>query len=341
MGLFGPSEITGIDIGAGAIKVVRIADGKHPKLLSAAVVELPLEDVTPDLISRELRALLSAKKIGKNTVVTQVPGKDLTIRSLTMPAMPHSELAEAIRWEAKRHVSFPLDAALVEYLVTGEKKEGMSSKYDILLVAAEKAVVEGHLVPFRDAGIKVSVVDANPLALRNALRLRKTPEDQNTLLVDIGAGKTEINIFNKYVLRFSRCLETGGLDMTRAIADQMGVSLPEAESLKQKQGLSSASESDATGTVLRGKLDALLMEIRRSVEYYKTTFREKSVEGTIITGGVSLMPGIREYFYQALESPVELDNPFQNLPTAPGVFDEFGSLGPRFSTAVGLALRKG
>ncbi len=40
MGLFS-NDITGIDIGAGSIKVVRIArGGNRPKLLSAALVEL-------------------------------------------------------------------------------------------------------------------------------------------------------------------------------------------------------------------------------------------------------------------------------------------------------------
>ena len=82
------------------------------------------------------------------------------------------------------------------------------------------------------------------------------------------------------------------------------------------------------------------MEIRRSVEYYKTTFREKTVESMIMTGGVSLLQGIREYCAQSLEHTVEIDQPFSSLACKDSLLEEFGPHAPRFSAAVGLALRK-
>ena len=341
MGLFGSNIITGIDVGAGSIKAVQIAAGKRPKLLSASIVELPLEPV-PEAVGEELRHLQDNKKIGRKNVVTQMPGKDITIRSLLLPKMPLAELREAVRWEAKRHISFPLDAALVEYLITGEKHEGMVDKYDILMVAAEQNKVVAHLAPFRDAGIKVSAVDGNALALRNVLRSRERAAEGNILVVDIGFGKTEINIFNEGVLRFSRCLETGGFDMTRMLSESLNIALPDAEALKQKMDVPAqpAQDQDKGAEVVCSRLDGLLMEIRRSVEYYKTTFREKSVETAVLTGGVSLMRGTVEYFSQSLDFPVELDDPFAGLLCSDALREEFGPFAPRFSAAVGLALRK-
>jgi len=303
-------------------------------------VELPLEPAMQSSVSSELRHLMAGRKIDDKNVVTQMPSKDLTIRSLILPVMPLAELGEAVRWESKRHISYSLDSALVEYLIMGEKKEGAVSKYDILLVAAEQGAVAEHLAPFRDAGITVTAVDANPLALRNVLRLCKTGDAANTLVVDLGAGKTEINIFKGSVLRFSRCLDTGGLEMTRSVADRLGIKIEDAEVVKQKVDVSAAPGDDDAGAVVRGKVDSMLMEIRRSIEYYKTTFREKGVELTVLTGGVALMQGIKEYFSQELGGPVELDQPFACLSCAQDILDEFGPLAPRFSAAVGLALRK-
>ena len=342
MGLFGSNDITGIDIGAGSIKVVRIArGGKHPKLLSAALVEISLDPAQATSISAELRHLQSVKKLGRGTLVTLMPGKDLTIRSFTMPKMPLNELGEAVRWEAKRHVSYPLDTAQVEYLIVGEKLEGKVSKYDIVMIAAERGKVLEHLVPLDEAGIKVSAVDANALALRNVLRFGEKSSDANTLVVDIGAGKTEINIFKSGTLRFSRCLETGGLDMTRAVAEALGLGLPEAEELKRSLNLLTPAGNEQAVEAVRIRIDTLLMEIRRSVEYYKTTFREKDVEGMILTGGVSLLQGIREYCAQSLEHAVEICQPFDGLSCKKGLLEEFGLVAPRFSAAIGLALRKG
>ncbi len=295
MGLFS-NDITGIDIGAGSIKVVRIAKGgKRPKLLSAALVEFPPDPAQAMSISADLHHLQSGKKIGSSNIVTLMPGKHLTIRSLTLPKMPLNELREAVRWEAKRHISYPVDAAQIEYLIVGEKREGTVEKYDLVMVAAERGKVLEHLLPFEEAKIKVSAVDANALSLRNVLRFREIPVDANTLVVDLGAGKTEINIFKGGILRFSRCIESGGLDMTRAIADTLGIGLQEAEDKKRALNVLAPAGQDKAIEAVQTRLDGLLMEIRRSVEYYKTTFREKNVESMILSGGVSLMPGIAEY----------------------------------------------
>jgi type IV pilus assembly protein PilM len=334
------SSRTGIDIGAGSIKVVRMASGRRPKLLSAALIELPLDQAAAPAISTNLRYLTAGKKIGRNNAATLMSGQLLTIRSFTMPKMPLSELNEAVRWESKKHVSFPLETAQIEYLITGEKLEGAVEKYDILLIAAEREKVLGHLAPFVEAKIAVSAVDANALALRNVLRLRKKPDDANTLIVDIGAGKTEIDIFKGGVLRFSRCLENGGLDMTRAVAEIGGLGLAEAETLKRSLNVLSTSDQDPVLDVIKTKLDGLLMEIRRSVEYYKSTFREKGVESTILTGGVSLMLGLKEYFAQSLEGSVDIEQAFNDLSERNASLEEFVPLAPRFSAAVGLVLRK-
>jgi len=339
MGIFS-SDITGIDIGASAVKIIRMSGGAQPKLLAAGIVELAPEGTVNGGVGAQLRELQVKKIVGRKNIVTLLPGKDITIRSLTLPKMPESELREAVRWEAKRHISYPLDAALVEYLINGERREGTVDKLDILMVAAEQKTVLEHLVPFQEADIEVAAVDANALALRNVLHLRERPSEENSLVVDMGAGKTEINIFKGGVLRFSRCVESGGIDMTRAIADRTGMGIEEAETFKQSLDVRPGAPENEAIAALWGRLDILLMEIRRSVEYYKTTAREKTVTRTVLTGGVALTQGIKEYFSASLEGPVELDHPFADLAVKKDLLDQYGPQALRFSAAVGLALRK-
>ncbi len=339
MGLFG-SDITGIDIGAGSIKVVRIARGVgRPKLVSAGMVDFSLDPAKVNGVSADLLYLASGKKLGTRNIATLIPGRHLTIRFLALPKMPQAELREAVKWESKRHISYPLEAALVEHLIVGEKREGTVDKYEILMVAVERGSVIEHLTPLREAGITVSAVDANALALRNIFRFREKLGESNTLIVDMGAGKTEINIFKGGALRFSRCLETGGLDMTRALSEQLGIGLLEAETLKLRTDIMGPAEDQAVAA-LRVRLEAMVMELRRSVEYYKTSFREKEMERIILTGGASLMTGIKDYFSLFLDIPVELDMPFAGLSCKEGVLEEFAPQAPRFSAAIGLALRK-
>jgi type IV pilus assembly protein PilM len=341
MGLFS-NDITGIDIGAGSIKVVHISrSGQRPRLLSASLVEFSPDPEQAKNVSADLHHLQAGKKIGNSTIVTLMPGKDLTIRSLTLPNMPLSELREAVRWEAKRHISYPIDTAQIEYLIVDEKREGAVEKYDLVMVAAERAKVLEQLMPFQEAKVKVSVVDANALALRNVLRTRELPVDANTLVVDLGAGKTEINVFKGGMLRFSRCIESGGLDMTNAIAQSLGISFEEAEAKKRDLNLLSPADKNPAIAAMLPRLEGLLMEIRRSIEYYKTTFRERIVENMIVCGGVSLMQGFTDYFEKSLEGTVVIDRPFDCLACKKELLEEFGPLAPRFSAAIGLTLRKG
>ncbi len=339
MGIFG-KIITGIDIGSSAVKIACISPGRRPRLVYAGIAEAPLDQAEQRSIASDIRYLLSDKKASAKKVVALLSSPHLTIRFLTLPKMPKNELKEAVRWEAKRHISYPIETAQIEHLILEERKEGGVEKYDLLMVAAERGTVIEHLVPFNEAGVRVSAVDANPLALRNICLHRNSRDDANTMVLDMGAAKTEINIFKKGGLRFSRWLETGGLDMTKAISTELGIDLKDAESAKRKMDILTSADSDPIVGAVKTRLDSLLMEIRRSMEYYRTTFREKAVERAVLTGGVSLMNGIRDYFSAQLGMPVEIDNPFEMLLCREAVLRDLAASAPRFSSAIGLALRR-
>lgn len=340
MSLFGAHSVTGIDIGSGAVKVVRIAPGRRPRLLAAAVIEFPLDKTGAPGVSTDLRFLFSGKKFRSKRVATVLPGRHLMVRSISMPLMPEDELSEAVRWESKRFISYPLDAAVVDYVVTGVRTEGMSEKCDVVVVAAERRTVAEFLQPFQEANIAVTAVDAGPLALRNGLRLRVRPGRANLLVLDLGAGKTDVHIYQGDALRFSRSLETGGLDMTKAVAEQTGVEIQEAEAKKQRTNILMPPEQNPVAGAVRGVLDAVLLEVRRSVDYYKLTFREQAIDRLVLTGGVALMAGMKDYVSRSLMIPAELDSPFEGLTIKRNALSQdLRALSPRFAAAVGLALR--
>jgi Tfp pilus assembly PilM family ATPase len=52
------------------------------------------------------------------------------------------------------------------------------------------------------------------------------------------------------------------------------------------------------------------------------------------------MRGLKDYFAQSLEGTVEIDQPFDGLTCRKNMLEEFGPVAPRFSAAIGLAMRK-
>jgi len=91
---------------------------------------------------------------------------------------------------------------------------------------------------------------------------------------------------------------------------------------------------------LKPVVDRIILETQRSIDYYKAQFREGVIQKVVLTGGVSLMPGLVEYFSTYFEAEVLIDNPFQNLRCNDAQVRDLILMAPRFSTSVGLALRR-
>src|SRR5271157_5277841 len=56
-------------------------------------------------------------------------------------------------------------------------------------------------------------------------------------------------------------------------------------------------------------MDRLLLEVERSINYYKNQFKDYEIKRVLITGGGSLLKGLPEALEKSLEIPVQL---FQN-----------------------------
>lgn len=334
-------QVVGVDIGAGAVKVIRLSHGRNRVTLhSAGLTEIASDHAfQPALVSEALRKLLSGAGIAPKGLVTAVPGRDATIRYLLLPKMPREELREALRWEAKKHVHFPLEEALLDYLVMREIDDLGTKKYEILLVAVEKETVRAHLEYFRGVG-EVRAMDLSALALAEAFRLNHAVGDDNVMVVDIGAEKMEICLLKQGMLRFARYVPSGGNAITEALQKtDPTMTFSQAETLKRTAEFDFLQGSGERIDALRPTLDRLIVEIQRSLDYYRAQFRERTLQEVVLTGGGSLLKGFREYLATYFDCPVKLDNPFAQIQTGRGIPNLQGDL-PRFSVAVGLALRR-
>lgn len=352
--------LIGIDIGRSAVKVVQLKDeARGIRLLYAGIKELPLSNGLnqEQVLVDALKELLKAGGIKKEGVATALSVKPPAIRYLAVPRMPKEELAEAVKWEAKKLLTTPLEELIIDFLIIGEVEEKGLKKYELLLVAADRQAVLSNLSIFKKAGIEVAAIDVNPLALLKTLKKsHRVGEKENVAIVDIGADQIDINIFKNGLLRFNRNIAGGGEEMTKAITRDLGLEYEEAEELKRLYGLSDYSkphEHKISGRIegnedykkkvtdsLKPVVDRIILETQRSIDYYKAQFREGVISKIVLTGGVSLMPGLVEYFSMYFEAEVLIDNPFQNLRCDDTQVRDLILMAPRFSTSVGLALRR-
>ncbi|MCI0529479.1 MAG: pilus assembly protein PilM, partial [Nitrospira sp.] len=91
--------------------------------------------------------------------------------------------------------------------------------------------------------------------------------------------------------------------------------------------------------VLKEALNRLVLEVQRSLDYYRAQFREEAVNKMILMGGTPLMLGFSDYFSSYFEAKVEVDDPFAEIICRNAAFGNFRTMAPRFSSSIGLALR--
>jgi type IV pilus assembly protein PilM len=282
--------------------------------------------------------------------------------------MPQGELREAVRWEAKKHASLPVEELVIDFLVIGETQEKELKRSEVMLVMAERAMVQRQMEEFHRSGIKISALDVNHLVLLNTLRHHRSGDlTENLVYVDIGAGKLDIGIVKRGILRFTRTVQTGGNDITQAIQQELQVGFGVAERMKRELGLLSKEglpanrlrlpdgqvpdgqgQSGLVGgetaprlhQVIKGGVDRFVVEVQRSVDYYRAQFHEGAVQRLLLMGGVVLMPGFLEYFSSYFDARVEIDDPFSGIRCGDRFSKDLKAMAPRFASGIGLALRK-
>jgi type IV pilus assembly protein PilM len=334
------------------MKAVRLLPSRKGfKLDYAGLVELPHQngDENEPNLTALLQSLLKSGDLRRARAVINLYGKPPLVRYLLLPVMPKDELREAVKWEAKKKMTaLPLEDISVDYIIAGEQEErGGVRRYEVILVAAEKHAVQEAVREIQRAGPRVEAMDVSPLSLINAVRLNHPRAIRGGLVfIDIGAGRTEINIAKQGILRFTRTVQMGGNNFNAALQKELQLDYEEAEEVKRERGLSSDSEYVGISVpqkrymeVMKAAVDRLILEVQRSLDYYRAQYREDAGRKIILMGGTPLMPGFSEYFSAYFDADVEVDNPFSEISCRNAAFGNLQAMAPRFSSSIGLALR--
>ena len=123
---------------------------------------------------------------------------------------------------------------------------------------------------------------------------------------------------------------------------RLGVSSEEAERAKLGDRNIADVDPDSIDEVLRDAIENLVQEVQRSLDFFTATASDDRVTKVYLTGGVSTSTKVQETLEARLGLPTERVNPFRNLTVSEKEFDSeyLDAIGPMFSVAVGLAMRK-
>lgn len=225
------------------------------------------EEALSIAIAKTIKEVEEISNLTVNSAYTTIPGKYITIvqNSIVKEAKDKfagisvKDVASAII--QVRDIEIPEDKVLIDVvpdkfiLEDGKTVEDPVGKFSsnftltAQIILAEREYMKQLSSIFRKAGLEIDGVVPTALAERN-LVLDTNELNDNVMILDIGAGNTEIGVFNGSSFMYTNTIALGGDNITSDIAYVLGISTEEADKLKRQYGLALKSFIDNDNNIV-------------------------------------------------------------------------------------------
>lgn len=337
----------GLDIGSSSLKLVELKSdrsrGKVLDLYAASPLSRPINvsaESPEDLkeLAGVIKEFVGSYPVSGNKVIIALPESQIFTRVVIFPRMSEKELSSAMQFEAQQYIPVSLSEVALDYQII-ENVNGPENQMEVLVIAAPKVLVAKYMKLATDASLEVVGLETETIAVaRSLIADLKTP---TTMIVNIGAETTDLSAVSLSAVRFTRSISTGGTAMARAISQELGFDLSQAEEYKKTYGLDATQLEGKIMNAIKPIFDVITDEVKRSVAFYNTHHKEDKIKRAVVCGGTASLPGAIVYMASSLDLEVELGNPWSRV-FIPEKFprQELEEKGPSFAVAVGLALKE-
>ena len=338
--LYKDKPIIGLDISNTGVKVMAI-DPKRWLVLGYGSIDLEplkikesLEGDSPYLADN-IKKLVREKLIGtlpSNHVIVGLPTARSFSRTFNLPLNAEKTLKDAVEIEADQYIPIPAAALYMDYEIIEKDKQEIT----VLMSALPKVIVDNSIKAIESADLEVVLAEPGISAVGRLITIAEEGH-LPSVIVDIGPASTDIAVLDMGSIRVTGGIALGGNTFTLDIAKRLNITVENAHQLKVLNGLSAGPRQEKISTALNPSLDRIVAEIQKVMRYYNERLSEKrKLEQLLIVGAGSNVPGIGEFFTNALVMPARVASPWQNLDFGklPEPARQFRS---RYITVAGLA----
>ena len=333
--------IIGLDISNTGIKIMS-ADPKKWLVHGYGSIDLEpikvkdaMENANSTYITDNVKILLSEKVIGdasSKRVAIAIPTARSYSRTFTLPASTEKSLHDAVILEADQYIPIPSGNLYIDYQIIERNKKEIT----VLMSAVAKVIVDNIVKSVTAAGLEPVLIEPSICSVGRVLTATEQG-DLPTVIVDIGPATTDIAILDRGTIRVTGGLAIGGNTFTLEIAKRLNVELENAHQLKVLNGLSAGPRQQKLQTALEPTLERILAEVKKVMRYYDERISTtRKLEQLLVVGTGSNLPGIGEYFTNALVMPARVASPWQKL-NFEKLQEPPKQFRPRYITVAGLA----
>jgi type IV pilus assembly protein PilM len=339
----------GLDIGSTAVRAAEMSIGSDlPTVLRAAQVALPVGAVElgevrqPEVVADALKELWGRGGFKSREVLLGAGNQRIVVREVTLPSLPPKELKESLGFQVQEFIPMPVDEAVLDYDPIGEFEQDGREMIRILLVAAQRAMVDMIVQAATGARLEPVGLDLTPFALVRAVGTGDAGMDLegagDEAVIDIGAHVTSICVHARQVVRFVRILPSGGRDITLAIARGLGIEDEAAEQLKRGEQVEGLDLAEAHRLAL-SRAGSFVDEIRSSLEFYTAQAQAARIGRVLVTGGGSKLDGLLDVLRERIPVSVERGQVFLRVKSQLDLVPEaLAEAEPVLAAAVGLGI---
>jgi len=342
----------GLDIGSTAVRAAEVSAGENPTVLRAAQVSLPAGAVEngevrdPAQVSEAIRELWQRGGFKSKQVWMGVGNQRVVVREVVLPWVPDKELRQTLGVQVQEFIPMAVDEAVLDYDSLGEFEQDGRRMVRLLLVAAQKAMVNQVVEAVIGAKLEPLGLDLVPFALVRAVGdagVGMSLEDAgDEAIIDVGAHVTNIVVHAQGTTRFVRILPSGGRDITLALAHGLGVEDDVAERLKRGEEVEGGPPPEEVRRLAMQRAGSFVDEIRSSLEFYTAQAQGARIAKVLITGGGSKLEGFIELLRERIPVTVDPGGLFQHLRSNLQLSPEaLGEAEPVLVVATGLAIAGG
>jgi len=379
--------VVGIDIGTS--KIVTLIAKVNEEINVLGVSETPANGVKKGQIVDIDEAVLSINNsleaaermagYSASHIVASIGGSHIesqNSRGVVAVAHPEGEITEndlARVIDAARAVSLPSSREIIHvlprsYIVDGQEgikdpigMTGVRLEVDTHIISANSTSIRNMEKAFSEVGVDLDAVVFSGYASSLAV-LSETEKELGVVLVDIGAGTTDISVYVDGSVAYSSVLPIGARHITNDLAIGLRISLESAEKIKLflsnsvkkpvrisedeeektekttdeidlsplslSEELKKVSKKTLIDGIIRPRLNELFTMI--GIEVKKSGFAGQTPSGLVITGGGARTVGATDAAKRMLAMPVRV----AIATNIKGIIDEIQE--PAFSTVVGL-----
>lgn len=363
------NSAVGIDVGSSTIKVVEIkkkggktvletygaiALGPYGDLEVGRVTNLPVEK-----LAEALQEVWKQSGVTTDSGAFSIPIQASLIFTVELPVtVKESEITTIIPTEARKYIPVPITEVSLDYFILPQKessfeemndplrhsdaspltkgKENGGDKTNVLVVATQNDAISKCRSIVSQSSLTASFFEVEVFS---SIRANFEHELSPVLLMDFGASRTKLSIVEFGMLKSYHTINRGGAEISDSISKSLSIPFAEAEKMKKEFGLFGNSVEKNLSDIIKIHLDYIFSETNNILLDYEKKCN-RIISKVILTGGGSLLKGLKEVAANNFRAEIEIGHPFSKVNAPEFLQKVLETMGPEFAVALGLALRK-